>query len=79
MIYTLSDSVGRVLRVGHTKQKLGVRVSQYRQEPWYPEVEEVCCTVVESGEETKKVEKASVGCTCPIYNKYLKKPYCPID
>lgn len=78
-IYFLSDGSGDVKRAGHTTQKLGTRVSQYKREHWFSEVEKVCYTTAESLKEAKMIEKALIGCTCPPFNKQLKKPYCPVD
>lgn len=76
LFYSLKDSKGTVLREGVTTRKLSSRISEYKREPWFPLVKQVCIQPFFDNQQLRAYEKARIGCDCPPYNKQLETD-CP--
>lgn len=76
LFYSLKDSKGTVLREGITERNLSARINEYKKEPWFPTVKQVCIQPFNDSQRLKSYERARVGCDCPPYNKRLKSS-CP--
>jgi hypothetical protein len=74
--YSLKDSSGVIIREGITTRLLSKRIREYKKEPWFSKVEEVCVQPFNNVAELMKYEKARVTCDSPTNNKQLKTD-CP--
>lgn len=66
-VYLLKDKNDEVLRIGHTKRCLSERVKEYKNEPYYSDINIIAC-ICTSKENTKEVERELIEFYCPPFN-----------